>query len=334
MAEGVMRVVRISRPGGPEVLELGEAALPRPGPGEIRVRVHASGLNRADLLQRRGHYPAPPGFPQDVPGLEYAGVVDEVGQGARLFKAGDAVMGLIGGGGYAEAVVVHEREAVRAPRAASPVQAGAIPEAFMTAYDALFGQLGLAAGESVLIHAAGSGVGTAAVQLARAAGARVIGTSRTVEKLHRAGELGLDFGIVADEAGAWAQVVREATGGRGVDVILDLVGAPYVEGNLAAIASRGRWIVVGVTGGPTAPFDLRALMSRRASVTGTVLRARPLEEKIALAREFEARVVPQFEKLALRAVVDGTFPPERAADAHGQLEENRSFGKLLIVWRE
>jgi putative PIG3 family NAD(P)H quinone oxidoreductase len=332
MADGVMRVVKIARPGGPEVLQVAEARLPEPGPGEIRVRVHASGVNRADLLQRRGQYPAPPGFPQDVPGLEYSGVVDAVGDGTRLFKAGDVVMGLTGGGGYAEAVVVHEREAVRAPHGLSPVEAGAIPEAFLTAYDALFAQLRLAAGETLLIHAVGSGVGTAAVQLARAAGVRVIGTSRTVEKLHRAGELGLDVGIVADEGGEWSKVVRDATGGRGADVILDLVGAPYVAGNLAAVASGGRWIVVGVTGGPSAPFDLRALMGRRASVTGTVLRARPLEEKIALARQFEARVVPQFEKLALRAVIDGTFPPERAGEAHRTLEENRSFGKLLIVW--
>jgi putative PIG3 family NAD(P)H quinone oxidoreductase len=289
-------------------------------------------VNRADLLQRRGLYPAPPGFAQDVPGLEYAGVVDAVGEGETLFRVGDPVMGLVGGGGYAEAVVVHEREAVRVPRGMDPLEAGALPEVFMTAYDALTVKMRLAAGETVLVHAVGSGVGTAAVQLARATGARVIGTSRSVEKLHRAGELGLDVGIVADEGGAWAKAVREATGGRGVDVILDLVGAPYVEGNLAAIATGGRWIVVGVTGGPSAPFDLRALMSRRASVTGTTMRARPLEEKILLAREFEARVVPLFEKLALRAVIDATFPPEQAADAHRVLEENRSFGKVLIVW--
>jgi putative PIG3 family NAD(P)H quinone oxidoreductase len=332
MAGETMRVVRIARSGGPEVLELAERPLPAPGPGELRVRVAASGVNRADLLQRRGHYPAPAGFPQDVPGLEFAGIVDAVGERATLFRVGDLVMGLVAGGGYAEAVVVHEREAVRVPRGIDALEAGAIPEVFLTAYDALIAQMGLAAGETLLVHSVGSGVGTAAVQLARAAGARVIGTSRSVEKLHRAGELGLDVGIVADQGGAWPRAVREATGGRGVDVILDLVGAPYVEGNLAALATGGRWIVVGVTGGASAPFDLRALMSRRASVTGTVLRARPLEEKIQLAREFETRVVPLFEKLALRAVIDATFPPEQAADAHRVLEENRSFGKVLIVW--
>jgi NADPH:quinone reductase-like Zn-dependent oxidoreductase len=214
----------------------------------------------------------------------------------------------------------------------NPLEAGAIPEVFMTAYDALFAQMHLAAGETLLVHAAGSGVGTAAIQLARAAGARVIGTSRTVEKLHRAGELGLDVGVLADEGEAWAGAVREATGGRGVDVILDLVGGPYVAGNSKALAERGRWIVVGVTGGAAAALDLRALMGRRASITGTVLRARPPEEKMTLAREFEVRVVPLFEKAALRAVVDATFPPERAGDAHRRLEENRSFGKLVIGW--
>ena len=332
MSEGAMRVVRITRPGGPEVLVVGEAPVPEPGPGEIRVRVAASGVNRADLLQRRGQYPAPPGWPEDVPGLEYAGAVDAVGPGARLFSVGDVVMGIVGGGGYASWVVVNEREAVRAPRGMDPAEVAAIPEVFMTAYDALFAQMRLVAGETVLVHAAGSGVGTAAVQLARAAGARVIGTSRTVEKLHRAGELGLDVGIVADEGEAWAKAVREATGERGVDVILDLVGGPYVAGNLKALAERGRWIVVGVTGGGNAPLDLRALMGRRASLTGTVLRARPPEEKMALAREFELRVVPLFEKGALRPVVDARYPPENAAEAHRQLEANRTFGKVMLVW--
>jgi NADPH2:quinone reductase len=327
-----MRVVRVTRPGGPEVLETQEAPVPEPGPGEIRVRVSASGVNRADLLQRRGQYPAPHGWPADVPGLEYSGVVDVVGSGGRLFAPGDVVMGIVGGGGYSSFIVVNEREAVRAPRGMEPVEAGAIPEAFMTAYDALFAQMHLTAGETVLVHAAGSGVGTAAIQLARAAGARVIGTSRSLEKLHRAGELGLDVGVLADEGEAWANAVREATAGRGVDVLLDLVGGPYVAGNLKVLGERGRWIVVGVTGGSSAPLDLRALMGRRGSITGTVLRARPPEEKMALAREFESRVLPLFERASLRVVIDTTYPPEKASEAHRQLEANRSFGKVLLVW--
>lgn len=331
MAEGAMRVVKISKPGGPEVLELDERPRPLPGPGQLLVKVTASGINRADLLQRRGMYPAPPGWPADVPGLEYAGVVEAVGPDTHLFSVGDQVMGIVGGGGYSEVVLVHEREAVRVPVGFDLLDAAAIPEAFMTAYDALFLQAHLAVGETVLIHAVGSGVGTAVVQLARAAGARTIGTSRTAEKLVRAQQLGLDVGVHAE--GDWPAAVRAATGARGVDLILDLVGAPYLAGNLSVIAEKGRWIVVGVTGGTTAQFDLRALMARRASVTGTVLRARPPEEKITLARDFEARVIPLMEKRLLKPVVDDVFAPKEAAEAHRLMEENKTFGKLLIDWR-
>jgi putative PIG3 family NAD(P)H quinone oxidoreductase len=326
-----MRVVRVAQAGGPEVLELAERPRPVPGPGQLLVKVAASGLNRADLLQRRGMYPAPPGWPADVPGLEYAGTVEAVGPETRLFAAGDRVMGIVGGGGYSDAVVVHEREAVRVPAGMDLLDAGAVPEAFMTAFDALFTQSHLSAGETLLVHAVGSGVGTAALQLARAAGARTIGTSRTAEKLVRAEQLGLDAGVLAEDD--WPAAVRRATGGRGVDLILDLVGAPYAAGNLEVIAERGRWIVVGVTGGATTSFDLRALMSRRASVTGTVLRARPAEEKMTLAREFEARVLPLLERRLLRPVVDDVFAPGEVAEAHRRMEENRSFGKLLIDWR-
>lgn len=331
MAESVMRAVRIARFGGPEVLELARVPLPEPGPGEVRVRVASSGVNRADVIQRRGRYPAPPGWPDDVPGLEYAGTIEAVGAGVRRVAPGDAVMGLVGGGGYAEAVVVGEREVVRVPEEMDPATAGAVPEVFMTAWDALFGQMRLAAGETLLVHAVGSGVGTAAVQLARAAGARVLGTSRTPDKLRRASELGMDVGI-AGVAGEWPEAVLEATGGTGVDVVLDLVGAPYVAGNQKVLAERGRWIVVGVTGGAAAELDMRALMGKRASITGTVLRARPAEERMALARGFETRVVPLFERGVLRPVVDRTFPPEEAGEAHRTMEEDRSFGKLLIVW--
>lgn len=324
------RAVMISEPGGPEVLVMREADRSAPGPDELCVRVAASGVNRADLLQRRGRYPVPPGWPEDVPGLEFAGVVEESGTACRSFAVGDRVMGVIGGGGYAEYVTLHERTAVRVPDGLSAVEAGAVPEVFMTAFDALFVQMGLAAGETLLIHAVGSGVGTAAVQLARAAGARTIGTSRTAEKVERALGLGLDVGIVADPE--WPARVREATAGRGVDVVLDLVGAPYLAGNLEVLATGARWVVVGVSGGAVAEIDLRRLMGRRASVTGTVLRARPLEEKIALARAFEARVAPQLERGLLRPVVDRVFAPEDAAEAHRYMEANRNFGKLVLAW--
>lgn len=328
-----MRAVVIAEAGGPEVLGVREVARPEPGPGQVRVRVRASGINRADLLQRRGHYPAPPGWPQEIPGLEYAGTVEEVGPGVEAWGAGDEVMGLVGGGGCAEHVVVHERIPVRVPGGVALRSAGAIPEVFMTAWDALFRQMDLRAGETLLIHAVGSGVGTAALQLARAAGARTLGTSRTPEKVKRARKLGLDVGVVSDEDG-WLEPVRSATAKRGVDVILDLVGAAYLADNVRALAEGGRWIVVGVPSGVRGEIDLRALMGRRATVRGTVLRARPLEEKAILAREFEERVVPLFERGVLEPVIHGFFPPGEAGRAHAVMEGNENFGKLILEWED
>lgn len=325
-----MRAVVITEFGDPEVLRVQEVGKPTPKPNEIRVQVRASGVNRADLIQRVGRYPAPPGYAQDIPGLEYAGVVEEVGADVRLWKEGDRVMGIVGGGGYADTLVVHGREAVRVPRGLPLEEAGAIPEVFMTAYDALFRQMNLREGETVLIHAVGSGVGTAAVQLAQAAGVRSIGTSRTESKVERALELGLDVGIVGEED--WPEKVLEASGGKGVDLILDLVGADYFQGNLSVMAQGARQIVVGVPSGPKAEIDLRALMGKRALVKGTVLRARPPEEKMALAREFEDRVCPLFDARTLRPIVDRTFPAEEAPAAHRHMQENRNFGKIVLLW--
>jgi len=326
----VVPCVRIREPGGPGVLEPGVVELPDPGPGQVRVRVAVSGVNRADLIQRRGAYPPPPGFPAEIPGLEFAGVVEEVGPGCTLRAVGDPVMGILGGGGYAAGVVLPERETIAVPPALDLVEAGAVPEVFLTAWDALFLQAGLQAGETVLIHAVGSGVGTAGLQLARSAGARTVGTSRTPEKLDRALELGLDLAVTGDDG--WPGRVLDATRGRGVDVILDLVGAAYLEGNLEVLARGARWIVVGVPGGSRGEVDLRRLMSRRALIRGTVLRARPGEEKARLARDFERLVVPRFEAGELVPVVDRVLPAREAAEAHRLMEENRNFGKLLLFW--
>lgn len=333
MAESDMRAIVLREHGGPEVMELRRVPRPVPAPGELLVRVHASGVNRADLSQRRGHYPAPPGWPADIPGLEYAGVVEATGAHTELFRSGDRVMGLVGGGGYAELLTVPERETVAVPSALDLGEAGAVPEAFFTAWDALVRQSGLSGGETVLVHAAGSGVGTAAIQIARAVGARSVGTSRTPEKLERAARLGLDHGILGGEDTGWAAGVLEATGGRGVDVVLDLVGAAYLEGNLRCLAPRGRWIVVGVPSGHAGTMDLRALMGRRASITGTVLRARPSEEKAVLARDVARRLSPLIEKGALVPVVERAYAPEEVAEAHRRMESNLNFGKLLIVWQ-
>lgn len=327
-----MKVVQIVEAGGPEVLKLTERPDPRAGPGEVSVRVHASGINRADLLQRRGRYPPPPGFPADIPGLEFAGKVESVGPGCSLRSSGERVMGLVGGAGYAERVVVSERETIRIPDGMSMEAAAGVPEAFMTAWDALVRQAGLTAGEVVLIHAVGSGVGTAAVQIARALGARTLGTSRTPVKVQRALELGLDHGVVAGSEGEWAAEVERLLEGRGVDVLLDLVGADYLTGNMRVLGRRARWMVVGVPSGSTGTIDLRALMSRRASVTGTVLRARPTEEKAQLARDFERMLVPLFESGRLRPVSDRAFPAASAAEAHRYVEDNQNFGTVALSW--
>ena len=329
MAE-IMRAVVIGEVGGPEVLQVRDVPRPAPAEGEIRVRVATSGVNRADLLQRRGGYAAPPGFPQDIPGMEFAGTVEAVGPGVQRGSEGDAVMSIVGGAGYAEFVVTHADAAVPVPAGLDVAKAGAIPEVFMTAFDAAFVQEGLQEGETLLVHAVGSGVGTAALQLGLASGAKVLGTSRTPRKLELAAGLGLEHAIPGDDD--WPARVMEVTGGRGADVILDLVGGPYLAGNQKVLALRGRHIVVGVTGGARTDVDLRALMARRGSIRGTVLRARPLEEKVALTRAFEQEALPRFESGALSPVLDRILPAENAPEAHRLLEDNVTFGKVLLRW--
>ncbi len=325
------RAVVVRTPGGPEVLELAEVDVRDPGPGEIRVRVRAAGVNRADLLQRRGLYPPPPGSPPDVLGLEFAGEVEACGPGTSLHRPGDRVMGLVGSGGMSELVCVHEREAVSIPRGMDFAAAAAIPEAFMTAYDALFLQAKASMGDRVLIHAVASGVGTAAVQLVRAAGARSIGTSRSEAKLRAVQGLGLDEPLLVEE-GKFAERCLALTGGRGVDVLLDFVGASYLAENIASLAPGGRMVVLGLMGGVLGEMSLGLLLSRRLAMMGSTLRARPLEEKIALSRVFEAHVVPLFEAGVLRPVVDRTFAAAEVRAAHERMESNENVGKMVVVF--
>ena len=326
-----MKAVVITRPGAPDVLEIQEREKPEPGVGQIRVRVRASALNRADLLQRAGNYPVPIGVTADISGIEYAGEVDALGVSTNMWKTGDRVMGIIGGAGHAEFLCVHEREAMPVPRALSWEEAAAIPEAFLTAYDALFRQLDLSIGEIVLIHAVASGVGTAALQLARAAGARVVGTSRSAAKLERAKELGLEVTIDASQ-GNWVERIGAAIGNQKVHAILDLVGGAYLDGNLRVLAHRGRMIVVGLTSGSRAELDMGLILRKRLTMIGTVLRARPLEEKIALAREFTERVIPLFDAGALRPVVDRVLSFDEIRAAHELMESNETFGKIVLRW--
>ena len=324
-----MRAIVIREPGGPEVLELREVATPVPSRGEVRVRVRATAVNRADLLQRIGAYPAPPGSPADIPGLEIAGEVDAVGEGVLELAAGDRVFGIVGGGGYAEQVVVHARALARMPAAMSFTDAGAVPEAFVTAWDAMIVQARLGAGETVLVHAAGSGVGTAAVQIAKAVGARSIGTARTPGKLARARELGLSDAINA-AGGAFADEVKALTDGRGADVILELVGGAYVGQDLACLATGGRIVVVGLMAGIKAELDLALLMKKRGELRGSTLRARPLEEKILAARALERQIAPLFARGALRPVIDRVLPLAQAAEAHRIVQSNETFGKVVL----
>jgi NADPH2:quinone reductase len=326
-----MKAVIITHPGGPEVLEIQERPKPEPGVGQIRVRVRASALNRADLMQREGNYPVPPGVSAEISGMEYAGEVDAVGPSATLWKLGNRVMGIIGGAGHAEYLCVHEREAMPVPKALSWEDAAAIPEVFLTGYDALFNRLALRTGETVLIHAVGSGVGTAALQIARVAGAKVVGTARSAEKLERAKQLGLDIGIDASR-GEWAAQVEAAIGAEGVHAVLDLVGGSYLEGNLRVVGSRGRIVVVGLTAGATAPFSMGVLLRKRLTIVGTMLRGRPLEEKIALARDFAERIVPFFDTGRLKPVVDRVFAFREIRAAHELMESNETFGKIVLRW--
>ncbi len=325
-----MRAIVIDGPGGPEVLQWREVPTPEPGRGEVRVRVRATAVNRADLLQRMGLYPAPPDAPQQIPGLEFAGEIDAVGAGVSAWKPGDRVFGLVGGGAYAEALVTHGDCVARMPDALSFTDAAAIPEAFITAWDAMVTQGGLGAGETVLVHAVGSGVGTAAVQIARALSARALGTARTAAKLGRAGKLGLDRGFTVEQ-GKFADDVLRATGGRGVDVVLELVGGGYLAEDLACAAPRARIILVGLMAGVRAELDLGLILRKRLLVRGTQLRARPLGEKIEVTQDFARHLVPLFAARTLAPVVEQVLPLAEAAAAHQAMASNEGFGKLVLA---
>ncbi len=332
-----MRAVLITQPGPPEVLQVRDVAPPVPGPNQMRVRVHATSVNRADLLQRRGLYPAPEGAPQDIPGLEYAGTVESIGSHARTlprsraprWELGDRVMGITGGGSYAEYVVVHEDEAIAIPDSLSFAQAAAVPEVFLTAYDALTARLHVQTGEWVLIHAVASGVGTAAAQLARAMGCRVIGTARSAWKLERIGAL-LDV-AVAVPSEDFVAVARAATGGKGVDAIVDLVGGDYLPRNVQALATLGRIAVIGLVAGRSAPLDMGMLLSKRATIVGTALRSRSHDEKSALASAFAREVVPLLASGAVVPMIDRVMALADVAEAHRVIEANRTVGKIVLM---
>jgi len=324
-----MRAALITEPGGPEVFQLEEIPDPEFGPDDVLVAVHATALNRADLLQRMGRYPGPPGTRDDLPGLEMAGIVEAVGDRVVGWQPGDRVMALLSGGGYGSKVVVHERLLMPIPAKLDFQQAASIPEVFLTAYDALFAQCELAMGENVLVHAAGSGVGTAAIQLASSQSCQIFGTAGTTEKLERAAELGLSVGINYHESD-FSDVVLDRTDGDGVQVVLDVIGAPYWEQNLRSLSIRGRMVIVGTMGGAKLEVNIGALMGKRLRVHGTVLRARSLEEKATLTQKFVDRILPLFQNERLSPIVDRVFPLEEVSEAHRYMETNANFGKIVL----
>jgi putative PIG3 family NAD(P)H quinone oxidoreductase len=327
-----MKAVFFAGVGGPEVVQIRELPDPRPSRGEALVRVRAAGLNRADLQQRRGLYPPPPGVREEVPGLEFAGEVAAVGEGVSSVKPGDRVMAIAPGEAQAELAVAHERMLVQVPERLSLEEAGGTMEAFVTSHDALFTLGGLRPGWPVLVHAVGSGVATAAVQLAKAAGATVIGTSRTAEKLERARSLGLDHAILlGKEEPRFSEEVKHLTGGGGVPLVLDFVGAAYAAENVAALAQRGRVVVIGTLSGSTARIELGLLMRTRGEVIGTVLRPRPLEDKIRATRLFAAEVLPLIAAGRIKPVMDSVLPLGRAREAHERMERNETFGKIVLA---
>lgn len=321
-----MRAAVITGFGGPEVLEVLEVPTPEPVANQVRVRVRGSALNRADVLQRLGQYPPPPDAPQNIPGLEFAGEVDAVGPAVAHWRPGQRVFGICGGGGHAEYVVVHERTLAEVPGNLDWSSAGAIPEAFITAHDALWIQAALRPGERVLVNAVGSGVGLAAVQLIKAIGAEAYGTARTASKLERARDCGMLDGWLVDSGSDLARVAAK----HNFDVILELAGGDYATSDIDVLAPKGRLILVGLVAGGQANVNLGRLLAKRLRIIGTMLRSRPIEEKIQATNEFAREVCPLLGRGLLKPAIDCEFTLEDIREAHRYMEANSSVGKVVL----
>jgi putative PIG3 family NAD(P)H quinone oxidoreductase len=322
-----MRAVVVTEYGGPEVLTVTEVPDPTPGPDEILVRVAHTAVNRADTLQRQGGYPDPLRREHEILGLEYAGTVAAVGERVTSWSPGDHVMGIEAGACYAELLVTHERQAIPVPDSISLADAAALPEVFLTAWDALVVQGGLTSGRWALVHAGASGVGTAAIQITAAIGARIAVTCSS-GKIEACRELGADL-VLERSPADWAGELEAAVPG-GVDVILDVIGGDEADRNLASIRPRGTIVQVGLMGGGRTPVNLGLLLVKRVTWIGTTLRARPIEEKIAICQRFIAEVLPLVERGSLRPVIDSRYPLDAIADAHRHMEANANIGKILI----
>lgn len=327
-----MKAVYIKEFGGAENLEIREVENPvAPIAHQVLVNVKAAALNRADIMQREGLYPAPQGYPERIPGLEFAGEVAAIGESVTEYKTGDRVFGITAGGAQAEYLLTEESLLAQIPDNLSFVEAAGVPEAFITAHDAIFTNGNLQTGETLLIHAVGSGVGLAALQLAKARGIKTFGTSRTADKLEKCREFGLDEAITTnDKESNFAEAIKDKTAGRGVDVILDLVGAKVFQGNLESLALKGRLVLVGLTGGRTAEFNLGLALSKRAKIIGTVLRSRSATEKADATRKFIEEVLPLIAAGKIKPNTDKVFSVEDVKTAHEYLASNASFGKIVL----
>ncbi len=323
-----MTAIGIKTPGGPEALAPEERPVPQPGPTEVLVRVKAAGVNRPDVMQRKGHYPPPPGAP-DIPGLEIAGDVVAIGTNVTRWKIGDRICGLVAGGGYAEYCVADESNALSIPKGFSYVEAAALPETFMTVWHNVFERGALKAGESVLIHGGSSGIGTTAIMLAKQFGATVFITAGSAEKCEACRKIGADVAIDYNKED-FVTVVKEATGKKGVDLILDMIGGDYVDRNFEAAAVEGRVVQIATQKGTKVTTDLRRLMLKRLTHTGSTLRARPVADKAAIARALEAKVWPLLEAGKVKPVIDSTYPLSRASDAHARMETSLHIGKIML----
>ena len=324
-----MIAIEISRPGDPDVLVPVERPRPVPAAGEVLIKVAAAGVNRPDVFQRRGRYPPPPGA-SDIPGLEVAGVVEEVGAEVHDLHVGDAVCALVAGGGYAEYCAAPAPQCLPVPRGLDYVAAAAMPETFFTVWTNVFERGRLQANESILVHGGSSGIGTTAIQLARAHGARVFATAGSAEKCAACERLGAERAINYRDAD-FVAVVRQLTGDRGVDVVLDMVGGDYFARNVEALAIEGRLVEIATLQGVKAELNIQTIMQRRLTITGSTLRARPVADKGAIARALRARVWPLVESGAVKPIVYATFPLRQAAEAHRVMESSAHIGKLVLT---
>ena len=323
-----MKAIEITTPGGPEVLKPCERDNPAPGAGELLIRVMAAGVNRPDVVQRLGRYPAPPGA-SDIPGLEVAGEVVALGDGAEGFKVGDKVCALVPGGGYAELCTANAASAMHVPKGFSMVQAAAIPETYFTVWSNLFDRAGLTAGETLLVHGGSSGIGSTAIQLAKAFGARVITTVGNAEKAEFCKKLGADV-VVNYREGDYVEAVKDFTEGTGVNVVLDMVGGDYIAKNIECLAVEGRHVSIAFLQGPQVTMNMLPVMLKRLVLTGSTLRARDNAFKGAIAANLQKHVWPLMEAGKVAPVIDSTFPLDQAADAHARMETSPHMGKIML----